>query len=417
MVGAQLAVNPRNPNNIVVAAIADTGYTQACAAVPEPPCTTVNTAFGTQAAGLFDAEAGFMLRKVYTSFDGGKTWKIVPLPDFSPVCHPNLYSQNEGGLMAGPNGTFYMSMNTLDWGTPTDFVPQSGVALSKSTDGGLTWSRPVMIGTPADFPYLTVDQVTGRIYSISGLGAPTPLGGPRSVGGPAVPTTYGDAFVASSRDGVRWSTGQRTGGTDGTTQFEGAFGKGIAASFGTVATTFIQFNPAACEFFVGGPAPCTVFQTSRDLGATWTRHRVPVSFNASFAGTQVAADPTRPGHFVVSALNADGSTISVYRTSNNGRTWSAPTVLAGDDGKTHWNPWISFSSRGTLGVVWRTNEGPVSWTPTPYSVWAATSNDGGRTFSPAVQVNCCSPAAKPGAGWLGGNIVQDFSAIGFGPNK
>jgi hypothetical protein len=30
--GAQIAVNPRNPNNIVVAAVSDSGYTQACIA-------------------------------------------------------------------------------------------------------------------------------------------------------------------------------------------------------------------------------------------------------------------------------------------------------------------------------------------------------------------------------------------------
>jgi hypothetical protein len=61
--------------------------------------------------------------------------------------------------------------------------------------------------------------------------------------------------------------------------------------------------------------------------------------------------------------------------------------------------------------VWRrTNEGAAFPALTPYSIWAATSGDGGRTFSPPLEVDCCSPAAKPGP-FTGENIPRDFSGI------
>ena len=60
--------------------------------------------------------------------------------------------------------------------------------------------------------------------------------------------------------------------------------------------------------------------------------------------------------------------------------------------------------------MWRTNEGAPFPALTPYSIWAAISYDGGRTFSRPLEVNCCSPAAQPGP-FTGGNIGQDLSAI------
>ncbi len=409
--GAQIAVNPRNPNNIVVAAVSDTGYTQACQASGDPNCQLVPTSFGLlEPQGNFNPTLGFTLRGMFVSFDRGRTWKEIDLSNFAPVGRPELYSQNEGGLSVGPNGTFYLQMNTLDWGTPTNFAPAAGVALSKSTDGGRTWSQPVLIGTPGDFPYLTVDQSTGTIYSLSG---DSPLCSRQSCVNPSTPpqTTFSDAFVAASRNGVHWTPPQRAGGTDGVNQFDGSGSKDIAAAFGMVATTFISTSAPACAFFVGGTAPCTVFQTSRNAGATWSRHRVPVASTApaGINNTLVAADPSRPGHFTVAVLNSSQTAFSVFQTRDSGRTWSGPTTVA-NDGKTHWNPYLAYSPKGVLGLVWRTNEGAAFPALTPYSIWAAISNNGGRTFSRPLEVNCCSPAAQPGA-FTGGNIPQDLSAI------
>jgi hypothetical protein len=420
--GAQIAVNPRNPNNIVVAAVADTYYTQACQADNDPNCQLVLA--GTpplqflEPAGTFDPTLGFTLRGMFVSFNGGRTFKTIDLSNFAPVGRPELYSQNEGGLSVGPDGTFYLQMNTLDWGSPTNFAPAAGVALSKSTDGGLTWSQPTLIGTPGDFPYLTVDQFTGTIYSLSG---DSPLCSRESCVNPSTPpqTSYSDAFVAASQDGVNWTQPERAGGTDGVNQYDGAGSKDIAAAFGEVATTFVvpasaPNSNAACNFFVGGTAPCTVFQTSGTGGLTWSRHRVPVGSTASTTSgginnTLVAADPSTPGHFTVAVLNSSQTAFSVFQTRNSGKTWSGPTTVA-NDGKTHWNPYLAYSPKGVLGLVWRTNEGAAYPAVTPYSIWAAISYDGGRTFSRPLEVNCCSPAAQPGE-YTGGNIPQDLSAI------
>jgi hypothetical protein len=414
--GAQIAVNPRNPNNIVVAAVADTGYTQACIASGDPNCQLVQTSFGLlEPAGQFNPNLGFSLRGLFVSSDRGRTWKQIDLSHFSPVGRPELYSQNEGGLSVGPDGTFYLQMNTLDWGSPSNFAPSAGVAVSKSSDGGRTWSQPVLVGTPGDFPYLTVDQTTGTIYSLSG---DAPLCSRQSCVNPNTPpqTTFSDAWVAASSDAVHWTQPQRAGGSDGVNQFDGSGSKDIAAAFGQVATTFISTSAPACAFFVGGAAPCTVFQTSTNAGATWSRHRVPAVSTASTGinNTLVAADPSTPGHYAIAVLNSSQTAFSVFQTRDSGTTWSGPSTVA-NDGKTHWNPYLAYSPQGILGLVWRSNEGAAFPALTPYSIWAAISYNGGGTFSQPVEVNCCSPAAQPGA-FTGGNIPQDLSAIALSKN-
>jgi len=163
---------------------------------------------------------------------------------------------------------------------------------------------------------------------------------------------------------------QRTGGTDGVTQFSGANGKVLAAAHGEAATIHVETTDAACAFFVGGTAPCIVFQTSRDYGATWSRHRVP----SPIAGQQVlvAADP-----------------------SHSGRGKFAVAVL--DDTYNQWfGPTLRLRSRLFP----------------PYSIWAAISFDDGQKFSEPLQVSQGSPAAlSPPSAFSGGNIFQDLSAI------
>jgi len=410
LIGAEIAVNPRNPLNIVLADVEDDGYTQICQAGPQPPCVLDQTPFGPQPDGYFTGEPEFSTKAVFTSFDGGWTWKKIDISASFPAGMPYLNAKNEGGLSVTADGTFYLEFNNLSWGTPQNFAPVAGVGFIKSTDGGQTWSQPVLSGTPSDFPLMAVDQSTGTVYSLTGLPF-TPLG-PRSTGNPNSPilTAYGDAFVAASQDGVHWTPPQRAGGTDGVNQYSGANGKAVAAAHGEVATLHVETTAAACAFFVGGTAPCIVFQTSTDDGATWSRHRVP----SPIAGQQVlvAADPSwwGRGKFAVAVLANDYSEWSVYTTRDSGNTWSGPAVVTDNSAQTHWNGWMSYSPLGVLGLVWRTNTQAPFPALSPYTIWAALSFTDGQTFSTPVMASQGSSAAQPGA-FSGGNLFQDLSSV------
>ena len=75
---SQIAVNPRNPKNIVFATVG-TGFTNDCQA-HSPACEMVTADFGVgmpfpQARGIFTVP-DFTVVAAFVSFDRGKTWKL-----------------------------------------------------------------------------------------------------------------------------------------------------------------------------------------------------------------------------------------------------------------------------------------------------------------------------------------------------
>ena len=96
----------------------------------------------------------------------------------------------------------------------------------------------------------------------------------------------------------------------------------------------------------------------------------------------------------------------MFLTRDSGRTWSGPTTVA-NDGKTHWNPYLAYSPKGVLGLVWRTNEGAAFPALTPYSIWAAISNNGAHV-QPAARRSTAARQRPSLARSRVGDILQDL---------
>ena len=99
----------------------------------------------------------------------------------------------------------------------------------------------------------------------------------------------------------------------------------------------------------------------------------------------------------------------MFETSDSGNTWSGPTTVAEDPDKTHWHPWMAYSPEGVLGMMWQTNETDPYPALSPYSVWAATSDDGGGMFNVLRVSKADSPA--PASGPFNGRTADDLSYI------
>ena len=100
-----------------------------------------------------------------TTFDGGRTWQKVPVPFTTCSGGPYLGAGDER-LCFAPNGYLYaISVVGMD-------LPTRGVAVCKSTDGGLHWSAPVTLAgptglIPADIALMTADPADSRyLYAI-----------------------------------------------------------------------------------------------------------------------------------------------------------------------------------------------------------------------------------------------------------
>jgi hypothetical protein len=413
-----IAVNPNNPNNLVYNVLTSQ-YTYQCLAAHDPNCTMFSVGNPTGQCNV----PGFLSTRVFVTSNRGRSWSKVnfsaipelrtqaggnPLPGEAADpsgFHSDLLSQGDPMVTVTADGTFYIGWDAMHLGFinvpgfgQVCALPDGGIAVSKSTDGGRTWSTPVLTGTGVDRPWMVTDLSTGRVYEASSGFVDSSM----STGNPALPlfgNGISDRWVVSSPDGLHWTSPEQFGGGPGCTTnpptlatcYSGSGGSKMAASFGELAATFRATAPAACQFFLGATAqaPCTVFETSTDSGATWTRHAVPVPSDST--GTVfVAADPTQAGHFSVAVLNSTSTAVLVDTTTDNGTSFNAGATVSDNTLTTKFKGWMNYSADGVLGLMWRSN---VSAPNGPYNIFAAVSQDEGVTFSNPLQVNATASLA------------------------
>jgi hypothetical protein len=420
-----IAVNPNNPNNLVYNVLTSQ-YTYQCQAAQDPNCTQFSLGNPSGQCNV----PGFLSTRVFVTSNRGRSWSKVNFPAIPELrtqaggnplpgeiadpsgFHSDLLSQGDPMVTVTADGTFYIGWDAMNlafinipgFGTICA-LPDGGIAVSKSTDGGRTWSTPVLTGTGVDRPWMVSDLSTGRVYEASSGFVDSSM----STGNPTLPifgNGISDRWVVSSPDGLHWTTPEPFGGCTTNpptpaTCYSGSGGSKMAASFGEVAATFsvtavdpsdptTATNNAACMFFVGTTAPCTVFETSTDSGASWTRHRVPVPSDST-GEVLVAADPTRAGHFSVAVLNSTSTAFLVYTTTDNGTSFTAGATVSDNTTTTKFKGWMNFSPDGVLGLMWRSN---VAAPTGAYNVFAAVSQDEGVTFSNPLQVNA-TPSLAP----------------------
>ncbi len=420
----QIAVNPKDPNNIIVLASVNMGMTLECQKSGDPNCELIpqyvdNASMGKGPRGFM--EAGFSDVGIFVSNDGGKKFHYVDVSMMTPIGHPEINAKGEGPLAVTndePNGTFYVGFNAINWGEweadPPYGFPNGGVGMIKSTDKGETWQGAWLTQTPADWPFGTSDMSTGKVYVSSGT--PQSTLGKRSTGETDVEESeIADRWIGSSVNGEDWNGPFPLGGENALGNHVAGSHSAVAAAHGIVSTLFQISNRRSCQALLGKDAamPCIIFQTSENDGETWERHRVPVP-DGFEPGSPLALFPAanpasgKRGHFAAVLMSKGAGSYFVFATSDRGKTWSKPVEVTEDASKKHWGNWVEYSEAGELGIMWKTNEakpiGSKNVNP-PYSIWAAISMDGGKTFSKPLKVSNHNspppPNEKRGDYWNG----------------
>jgi hypothetical protein len=326
------------------------------------------------------------------------------------------------------------------------YLPLDGFWITTSTDEGKTWGPPVQTfsypqlakGTVTawDRPWLTADLTTDVVYASIAVHTEQP--GTDLADAPTLAgylgchaTVFTNAFlpcgrryVSASHDhGHSFEAAHPIDSAGYPDTLTGGFSGIPTATHGALATAY--YSSAA----PGHRCPCLVFETSRDDGATWSRHVVPgvnpvlaTGPTTIFAdkpgrapylsplindtpsvelGPYAAADPTRPGRFAVAMQDPVRTALLVYETTDGGRTWHGPAKLHCGVGEAVDRPWLAFATRGALAAFWRSDhqlEGD------PYDVWVAGSPSGSLMFGSPVRL---SRALAPGSR----NISDDNSSV------
>jgi hypothetical protein len=347
-----------------------------------------------------------------TSTDGGKKFSNGFLPDTTPFSTPpgSIYARVSDPSVAfdARHGVWLISFLGL---FPNGKTSEVDVLLSRSTDGGLTWSNPVVVNADGNF--------NDKNWTVCDTTASSPF--------------YGNCYTefdnpshldliqmsTSTDGGLTWGTAQTTAN-----QTHGIGGQPLVQPGGTVIVPIVGF--AGNKFLV-------LSFISTDGGASWSKtFRVSeVDFNHPAGGIRAgiplpSAEIDASGKVYVvwsDCAFEPGCTASdlVLSTSTDGINWSAVTRIPLDpigSGVDHFIPGLAVdrsTSDGSAHLVLTFYFYPVANCTTStcqLDVGFSTSADGGATWTSNAQI-----AGPMTLTWLPnttqGLMVGDYTSTSF----
>jgi hypothetical protein len=332
-----------------------------------------------------------------TSGDGGASWTGHAFVPFSECAggNPDYDRTTDPWVTFDPMGNAYQISLPVSAN-----LEISAVAVSKSTDGGLTWDAPkTLIRDETGLNFNDKESITadptrpGHVYAVWDRGSFP------SDKMPPIATLHSFAyrgqpmFSRTTDVGTSWSTPVGIADTNIFT-----IGNQIAVEpDGTLVDVFAEFRGSGVQ-----PSPNQFFEgvmISKDAGRTWSQPikisntnlialRDPYSGNLVRAGDylpDIAVDPHSGDLYVVwaDARFGDGTYLDVVlsKSTNGGRSWTAPKVVdTAPAGASAFNSTVAVTDDGTVAVLWydfREND-PSPGLPT--DVFLRHSHDGGATF-------------------------------------
>lgn len=219
------------------------------------------------------------------SFDGGLNWRIVPVPGQTDCTGGPFERASDPWVSFAPDGTLHQMSLVFDADPPPAFPAgfgPNGMATSRSLDGGLTWSDPILIISDTDPRFLndknsmTADPMDSSfVYAVWDRLDLQPV--------PTIPFNAifnGPAYFARTSDGgMTWEPAREIFDPGLINQVIGS--QIVVLPDGTLLNFFnkiINFNPDGTV----NPQPLAfrlTFLRSEDQGDTW---------DAATGGTEIA---------------------------------------------------------------------------------------------------------------------------------
>lgn len=311
-----IAINPVNPQNIVVA--------------------WMGFVFGSGTA---------LTIKVKSSFNGGLTWGTsVNMPHLFPT-----FKSADVSMAFDQTGNLYLSY--IDYRESPD---SGGVYVCKSINGGISWSAPKKAidayddgsKRPLDRPWLVVNN-SGTVLYLTTKPAPW-------IAAPNRPY-----FVASYDGGLNWEPWQYL---DGIGFLVGNLIAGpMAAPTLAGKETFHAVYPS--YLLSQSIFPRFILASSYNKGSSFNYKVVVNGTNSPANDTaklayRLIADPADSNHlvFIYPSVPFGDIDILITETYNAGNTWTAPLRINDDaqgNGKMQDMIWADFNMNGDMVITWR----------------------------------------------------------------
>jgi len=341
-----IAVNPRNPLNMVVSWQQD------------------RWTWG-GANGMASA----------VSQDGGHTWEESLIPGVTRCSGGTLYRAGDDWLTFAKNGDLYHSAVAFN---PVSSTYESNILISKSTDGGMTWNDPIIVTQDA-YPFVNdKESITADPHHAGSVYA---TWSKTEIGATSVKET--GWFSRTTDGGQSWETPQMIidPGENGD-----VIGNQIV----------VLPNGTLLDFFMMNSAQIGLVR-SHDRGKTWGEIEVVSPVNLGYiqdpatgelAATgyrlfDVAVDPARGTVYVTwtdTRFNGVTPFVALSTSDNGGHTWSTPVKL-GTGSAASFTPSVAVAKNGVVGVSYFDLRNDTT-DPTQFLAdhWILTSRHGGTVW-------------------------------------
>jgi hypothetical protein len=352
---------------------------------------------------------------VSVSTDGGDTFRdtnLMPIlrqdtgdPELPTEPEPGLWYCNAPWVSIGDDRTIYAGgsmftpLGDRNWYPErgTDAPKQGRAVVTVSRDDGRSWSAPTFgikishfapgvtgLGCSDNLPCVSNPPGTDQWH--------TPWDGAFGVAAPRSGTFYSNAgsYVVASDDRAQ------TFGTVYRIAVPGwTFTRGKIDASGNKLVVPIIASTTPLD----ATCPCLGVATSTDKGANWSADLIAEAdeFNANGMGDTAhyppaAADPNASQKYAVAAYTPDRTSMQVFYTDNDGRTWMRAPVgpvptdetiaRAGKIG-------VGYTSNGEILAVWRAFYQPddpnTAGGPGSFDTYAALLRD--NRFGPTIRVS------------------------------
>jgi BNR repeat-like domain len=318
---------------------------------------------------------------VMGSRDGGRTWARVLVPGLTDCTGGTVGAAADPWLSFARGGKLLLGSGTANLPHlpgPT-FGPSPMQVVSRSGDGGLSWSLPATVqfepGVYSDKSAVTADPLRpGWAYDVWDVRS-----GPDE-------DTASAWFSRSAAGGRTWSPPRLVYDP----------GKEHVAPLVTVIAVLPHRVLLDVMTVIDSASNTSdvMAARSRDGGRTWSRPALIAHGSANQAidpdtgtvvlGTVITSVTVGPDGVPTVAWNdiasPHASRILASRSSDGGRGWSRPVVVSRVRGQAI-QASVAAAGDGTLGVTWyddrRDPGGSAAWA---FDVWFAFSRDGGRSW-------------------------------------
>jgi len=357
-----LAVNPRNPANLVVVWMQD----------------------------LFNGIVGAATR------DGGRSWTVVPIAGSSVCTGGEFDLAADPTVSFGPDGTAYLAGFSLDLPDAQLPVPtRTRLFATTSTNGGFDWAPLVEVtggyGTLHDMPAIAADPERACTAYLVWTDEFTAFG----------PASVGLMFARTDDCGRSWSAPITVFAPTATTApFSVTMGsRMLVLRDGTLLIATTAMSSLLAHAYPEAPDPqpssLVVFR-SADGGATWSSAQHVAQFaNGPFQDPETGEKVLHSPFFVSASVAPDGATyvawrqqltastadIRMVRSTNHGATWSEPIVVRAS-GTQMMTPTLATGRDGSIAVTYYdTRNDALADHALWADYWVAQSADGGASWT------------------------------------